>query len=33
MRHMKQILYDFGPLASLERFKGLKHPLDQDLSS
>ena len=29
---MKQILYDMGPLASLESFKGLTHPSDQDPS-
>ena len=32
LRTMKKILYDMGPcqMASLESFKGLRHPLDQD---
>ena len=29
---MKQILYDMGQMASLQSFKGLTHPSDQDPS-
>ena len=27
---MKRILYDIGQMASLENFKGLRHPSDKD---